>query len=135
MHELCSQHGKTCETLFAHESRVSISEEKIEQLEGRVEKIEEEQAHMIAELREVSEGFRAMATKIDKAVGIASKTEEPEKKPKTFSQSLNAAWSRFQDNIANIIIYGLAFTFAWAFLKTVTGDWKETPKLIKWLVG
>jgi hypothetical protein len=137
--DVCSQHGKMCDKIIDFEGRVSINEEKTEQLEKRIEKVEEVQAGMVRELSEASVGLRALASKIDAAVKVANgegnpgstKAKEPKEK-KTFSQSLNDAWDHFQENFATFIIYCAMALFAWAVVKTVV--FKEIPPMIKaWL--
>lgn len=139
MDGLCSQHGHMCDKVIDFESRISISEEKTEQLEVRIAKIEEVQGAMVRELTEASSGLRALATKIDAAVKAANGEGNPtsakaaeETKAKTFSQSLNEAWRHFQDNFATFIIYTAMALFAWAVVKTIV--FREIPPMIKaWL--
>jgi soluble cytochrome b562 len=137
--ELCSQHSDVCKKAFDHERRITQDTERIDNLEKKVEKIEEVQAAMVRELSEASIGLRALATKIDAAVKAANGEGNPtsakaaeEPKAKTFSQSLNDAWRHFQENFANFIIYCAMALFAWAVVKTLV--FKEIPPMIKaWL--
>jgi len=139
MRELCSEHGSTCGRILDHEKRVSVTEERIDHVMDRVDRLEEVQGKMVSQLTEASAGLKALASKIDDAVhaanggGNPSPTEEVGQKAVTFSQSLNKAWRHFQDNFAMFIIYCAMALFAWAVVKMFI--FREIPPMIKsWLL-
>lgn len=142
--EPCSQHSNMCDKVFNHESRISRNTERLDQVEIRLEKLEEVQAKMIAELQEAAAGLRGLASKIDDAISVANGSghgegnPSPAKEasgPKKFSDRLNEAWEDLERNFVKIIMYTMIGGAAWALYKTLSGDWKETPKLIKMLFG
>ena len=113
--EPCQMHNKICEN-------VSGARERIAALEARVKNIEEAQTVIFTKIEGIAKDFRSFASQLDEVAQHGKELSGEVKKG--FAASLNKAFRKFQNNLADFIIYAAAGSLVWLTWKLILGDLK-----------